>query len=215
MPGLCASRASILLTRPPGSRSGPAVKGQKERSPRAFSLARVPQAPVAGPKPGPSPGLRGGPARSCSPPHGPLENYPGPASSSASETAAENEAPVFPQTRDPAGGSPARPGRAETFFSLGRSRRWPHAGSPRSPPAPAGRLEAAPPPAELGARTGGSPGTAGPARLQAVGEAGGRAPRGPEPTGPRPGSATAEMGASRSGAEPCGSSFSFGGRGRA
>lgn len=84
---------------------------------------------------------------------------------------------------------------------------------PALPPAPAGRLEAARPPAELGARTGGSPGTANPARLQAVGEAGGRAPRGRERANPRPGLVAAAVGASCGGAKPAGRSFSFGERG--
>lgn len=59
-------------------------------------------------------------------------------------------------------------------------------GSPRSPSEPPGRLEAASPPAELGARTGGSPGTAGPARLQAVGGGGRTGAEGPGAHRPPP-----------------------------
>lgn len=59
-------------------------------------------------------------------------------------------------------------------------------GSPRSPSEPPGRLEAALPPAELGARTGGSPGTAGPARLQAVGGGGRAGAEGPGAHRPPP-----------------------------
>lgn len=99
--------------------------------------------------------------------------------------------------------------RAETFFFLQQGWRWLTPGSLRSPSAPASRLEAVSPPAGLGARTGGSPGTAGPARLQAVGEAGGRAPRGREQTGPRPGSAVVAVGASRGGAGSAGGSLNF------
>lgn len=92
--------------------------------------------------------------------------------------------------------SPTRPGEQKLSSSSGEVGGGLTPGSPRSPPVPAGRLEAVSPPAGLGARTGASPGTAGPARLQAVGEAGGRALRGREQTGPCPSSAEVAVGAS-------------------
>lgn len=122
-------------------------------------------------------------------------------SGSASEAAAKQRSAAPPNPRG---------GLRRNFLAPRRGRRWPHARLPAlSPCAPSGRLEAAPPPAGLGARASCSPGKAGPARLQAVGEAGGRAPRGPEQTGPRPGLVSA----SRHRPSLACLSFSFGGCG--
>lgn len=77
------------------------------------------------------------------------------------------------QTRSRAGSGPSQRAERKLCLLPGWASGGLAPGSPRTPSALTGRLEAAPPPAGLGARARCSRGTAGRARLQAVGEAGG------------------------------------------
>ena len=179
------------------------------------SRAGAPAAGPAGPRrPSPAPcrepGLPRGPANDRFPfPTGPWKTT----RTRVGDHGGTVRPPHPPQTRDSARGSPARPGEQKLSSSSSEVGGGLTPGSPRSPPAPAGRLEAASPPAGLGAKTGGSPGTAGPARLQAVGEAGGRAPRGLEQTGPPPRLGRGCSGRLPAAGRPAGRSFSLGGLG--
>lgn len=88
------------------------------------------------------------------------------------------------QTRSRAGSGPSQRAERKLCLLPGWASGGLAPGSPRTPSALTGRLEAAPPPAGLGARARCSRGTAGRARLQAVGEAGGRGGARPELGGP-------------------------------
>ena len=188
---------------------------EEETSPRAYQ--RRPPRPTGQRRPSPAlrPELRpfqAGGHPPGPPPLGPQENTLARRQTQHLRSQRNSEAPESPHTRDPAGKAGAA-GRSRNFLL------------PRARPAVASRPTPRALPLSLPAdwkrprrRPSWGRGRAAPRGRQArlgcklSGEAGGRAPRGQELTGPRPGPAAAAAGASRARAEPdC--RFSFGGRG--
>lgn len=169
---VCPGPGSSLRS-PRDHNSGLRWKGLSERNPNAFMEAGRIRGVLLPPSPHPprlgKPGLSS-PARTPLPPSPAPRKLPRPLRRAQRPRQRIVTHPHALQTLAWSGG-------AKNFSSLGLGRRWPCARLPALSPCARRQIGSGPAAGRAGGEDGRLPGDSGPARLQAVGEAGGQGPR--------------------------------------